>query len=274
MRAPVILSCAAAAALSVSCALFAPDVAVTAILPSPPGHWSRAFAEFEFELVYWDSTGAQHTQAVPVAATLGIRCSRRGNSPVLAYPRAPADVCGLLRPAGGLFALDLEDGNILRLSWEKGPLALLMSLLLPVGGDTSLVNAGRLAEYVAREPDPWELDLVGMAQKIAGGSFTAYDIDLLPRREVTVMAGPGEWFFESPFSDVMVADALGAVTAPRLTLGMHGLFSVEGKALQVYVGQRETVVTAAGSPSPSVAMGSLSARPWARSPSPSVATGP
>lgn len=63
----------------------------------------------------------------------------------------------------------------------------------------------------------------------------------------------------------MVADAVGAVTAPALALGMHGLFSVDGRVLQVFVGQRETVVSATGSPT---------AHPWAGSPSPSVATVP
>jgi hypothetical protein len=236
------LACAAASAVSFSCALFAPDVEVTAVLPSPPGQWSRALGDFGLALVYWDSAGAEHSQDVPAAGTVRINCSRRGNSPVLAYPRVPADSGRLLRPAGGLFPLDLEEGNVLRLTWEKGPVALLLSLLRPLGGDTSRVNAGRLAEYMAREPDQWGLDLVGMAEKIAAGCFTAYDIDLLPHREVTVETGPGEWFSESPFSGVMVADTAGTITMPSLSLGMHGLFSLEGRALRICVGQRETPI--------------------------------
>jgi hypothetical protein len=95
---------------------------------------------------------------------------------------------------------------------------------------------------MARKPDPWNLDLAGIAQKIAEGTFSAWDLDLLPQRDATFTAGPGQWFFESPFSDTMTADPAGMVTAHSLTIGMHGLFSVEGRSLLLYVGPREIVV--------------------------------
>ena len=235
-----------AAALAASCSLLAPETEVTVVLPAPPEHWGRAFSDLGFELVYRDEAGVEHTTDAPGAGTACIRCSRQGNSAILAYPRSVADVSGLLRPAGALFPLDAEDGSTLRLTWEAGPLALLMSLLGSLGRDPSLFNAGRLAEYMARQPDPWSLDIRAMAQKIAEGTFSAYDIDLLPCRDVTLDVDTGEWFFESPFSAVMTSDQSGIVTVHALPFGMHGLFSVEGRMLLLYVGSQETVVTATG----------------------------
>jgi hypothetical protein len=235
----LIPACVVAAALS--CTLLAPET-VTVVLPAPPEHWMRAFPDLDFQLLYWDAAGAPQRQDAPSAGTVAIPCSRRGNSPVLAFPCSTADVSGLLRPAGGLFPIDAE-GSVLQLTWRNGPLALLMFRLRSVDRDTSLFNAGRLADYMAREPDPWALDLDAIAQRIADGTFSASDIDPLPRRDLTVVPGAGQWFLESPFSGVMSADPAGVLTVRSLALGMHGLFSTEGRALMLYVGPREAVVT-------------------------------
>jgi hypothetical protein len=237
------LACAAAV-LAVSCAPVAREAEMTVVLPAPPERWGRAFSDLGFELVYWDEAGVEHRMDVPGVGTAEIPCPRQANSAVLAYPVCRSDVSGLLRPAGALFPRNTEDGTSLGLTWEDGPLALLISLLSSLGRDPSLFNAARLAEYFAREPDPWALDIAAMAQKIADGTFSAYDVDLLPCREVSFAAGTGEWFFESPFSTVVTADESGTVTVPALAFGMHGLFSVDGRALRIYVGQRETVATA------------------------------
>ena len=243
MRIPGFFACAAAA-LGVSCALFTPETEVTVVLPTPPAHWAPAFPDLEFRIVYCDAAGGEHAAVVSCGAAARIRCSRRGNSPVLAYPVSRADVGGLLRPAGALHPLN-GNGAELPLTWENGPPAVVMSLLRSLGRDTSLFNAGRLEEYMAREQDPWDLDLAGIARKIADGTFCAYDVDPLLLRDVTAATGAGEWFFESPFSTTVQADKSGSIAIPSIALGMHGLFSTTGRALLLYVGQRETVVTEA-----------------------------
>jgi hypothetical protein len=237
------LAACSVAALAASCALFVRDAEVSVVLPPPPAHWVRAFPDLRFRIEYRDATGVERSVEVPSGARTTIHCTRLCNSAVLGRPLCRADREGLLRPAGALVPLN-ETETELPLTWENGPAAVVMSRLRSLGRDTSLFNAGRLEEYMAREPDPWNLDLVGIAQKIAEGTFSAYDIERLSQRDVTVAAGAGEWFFESPFSGKAASDQSGAITARSLAVGMHGLFSAEGRALLVYVGQQECVVTA------------------------------
>ena len=42
------------------------------------------------------------------------------------------------------------------------------------------------------------------------------------------MAGPGEWFLESPLRPLLVPDGAGRIDA-ELSDGLHALFSVEGR---------------------------------------------
>ena len=223
-----------------SCAAVMPETDVTVVLPVVPAHWALAFPDLGYQLVYCNAIGVALTMDAPGKGSVVIAGGLRGGSAILAYPRARADSSHLLRPAGALFYSGREKGSPLQLTWEDGPLALVISLLASLGRDSSLFNHERLAHYFAQVPDPWELDLGAIAQKIADGRFTAYDIDRLPSRDVELVTGSGEWFFESPFAEVL--DQGGAVTARSLSLGMHGLYCAEGGARVLYVGEQETVM--------------------------------
>ena len=159
--------------------------------------------------------------------------------PVLAYPRTARDSVRLLRPAGGIFT---GTGPTLQLTWKDGALACVLARLLSVGRDCSLFNAQRLSGYFGRAEDPWDLDLDGIAEKIAAGDFSAYDIDALPTLEMSVNPGPGEWFLESPLRPVPVPDAEGRLTG-QVSEGVHALFSVEGRLLKVAVDRTGTLVS-------------------------------
>jgi hypothetical protein len=217
-----------ALSLFAGCAAFAPDEPVRAELPPLPGHWARTFSGMGAMLVV--SGPAGRVRRIPVAAwdvPVLFDCPKAGTTPVLAYPARDG-----LRPAGGVYPFSLGGGGqvpSLVLSWEGGPVAYVLSLLRGQGIDCSLFNTRRLADYMARAPDPWDLDLAGIAEKIGRGAFTAYDIDTLPVRDHSARPGPGQWFLESPFRPVMTADALGALALTGLADGMHTLFSVEGE---------------------------------------------
>jgi hypothetical protein len=241
----------ACAAIS-SCSAFGPGAEVVVTLPAVPDHWRAAFPDMSFLVVYAGPSGDERRMTGPVGGSqLTIACSKRTNSPILAYPIAARDAArgqgepGFLRPAGGLYPLSLDpDASepTLLLTWDQGPLAGVVHRLATAGWDVSLVNAERLATYLMKHPDPWMLDLDGVAQKIAEGAFSAYDIDLLPCRDVRVASGPGAWFLESPFAGLVPASDAGTVDLPGVGLGEHALYSIEGGVWRMQVGAQETTL--------------------------------
>lgn len=228
-----------------SCQRFGPQAELQVVIPEPPDSWARAFADLSYNVTFPDCTGAWQTVAVAdVSQPPLISCSKAGNTPILAYPVAGHSE-GFLRPAGALYPADCVDqGDQVRLvlSWKTGCLALIFMHLAERGFDTSLVNAPRLASYVGRHADPWGLDLDAIAEKLIHGDFSAYDIDLLPSRDVTLKPGAGEWFLESPFSPSHRLGDGELLTLPGLTLGMHALFRAEGGMIRLSVGEGETVI--------------------------------
>jgi hypothetical protein len=233
--------------LAASCAWFGPQAALSVKMPEVPRQWRQAFPDLSFDVVFQDSAGSWQT--VLVTESCGetvIDCWKGCNSPVLAYPRA-ARSAGLLRPAGGLYPRDCVDNGgcaALALSWEGGCLAMIFKLLAERGLDASFVNAERLALLLARHADPWTLDLAGIAESLARSDFSAYDVDLLPARDVQIGPGVGEWFLESPFSRTYAVSASESIVFPGLSVGMHSLFSVQGQIILIWVGEKETVIAA------------------------------
>jgi hypothetical protein len=231
------------ALLPTGCSLFLPEAELGIVLPAPPEHWRRAFPGLGARIVFPDAAGRMHEVALPRwDAPAVISCPKTGTTPVLAWPLAGNDVeqgqagCGALRPAGGFYPFSLGgDGRSLELSWAGGAVGYVLQLLRSRGMDCSHFNAPRLSAYIGRDTDPWDLDLQGIAQKIALGVFTAYDIDTLPQRDLLARPGPGEWFLESPFSAIQVPDAQGVIMLRGLCDGTHTLFSVEGGMLRIAV---------------------------------------
>ena len=251
---------AAACVLSAACSAFGPEGSVSVVIPAPPEHWIRAFPDLWFLVVFPDAQGRnREVEAADWRTPVSVSCSKAGNTPVLAFPRTSRDTGqrngerGILRPAGGLFPVSpgaSRAETTLELTWEAGVVASVVSRLISTGRDASLFNATRLADFLRRAEDPWKFDLDGIAQKIAEGRFNAYDIDLLPCRDVTVKPGAGEWFLESPFCPVMTAQADGTLTLLSLVQGMHGLFSMEGQTVRIDSGPAGTAATVFGQSAP------------------------
>ena len=244
------LQAAPAAALCAlaSCGLFSPGARVLVRIPEPPAHWQRAFPGLGFTLEYRDGSGRVQEDVVEDwRAPVEIICSKEQNSAILAYPCTaegpPADAA--LRPAGGLFPLSLEatgGQEVLSLSWEDGCAALIVSRVKKLGRDMGRFNVSRLVERMRLAEDPWRWDAVTMAERIATGDFTAFDIELLPSRDVELTIVEGEWFLESPFAPVHGVGNDGKLALQAVALGPHTLFSMDGSEMRMYVGERETVV--------------------------------
>jgi hypothetical protein len=99
-----------------------------------------------------------------------------------------------------------------------------------------------MVERMRLADDPWSWDSVTMAERIAAGEFTAFDIDALPSRNVELAVGEGQWFLESPFATVRCVASGGTLVLPAVLLGPHTLFSLEGARIGISVGQKETIV--------------------------------
>jgi hypothetical protein len=236
------LAALAAAGLIDGCDVFDPGDSVTVRLPDPPPHWQRAFPGLRFELEY-PGPGGELSVAGPFGWGEAVRvvCSREANGAFLAWPLLDGDRRRLLRPAGGLYPLDLreEDGAAgLDLTWVDGCQAVVMLRLRVAGRDTALVNAERLGGYLAAEPDPWRWDLTHIEQRLADGSFGCRDIDLLPAIDAVVQPGEGEWFLETPFGVPLEAGPGGTLSLPGLPFGLHTLFSPDGRRVRLYADGR------------------------------------
>jgi hypothetical protein len=224
---------------------------VQVLLPAPPAPWQAAFPRLGFRIVTQGvSTGVQEAEVDDWRDPVEVSCHRSVNSPVLAYPRDSAapdsavSTPGRLRPAGGFYPLSLrafQSREVLELTWEDGPGALVMSKVAAQGLDPSLFNVTKLSHYLLQNRDPWDVDLDAVAQKILKGELTAWDIDTLPCRDAEVEPGPGTWFLESPFSSSFEA-IKGRVRLPEVSIGSHRLFSLRGKSWSVQVGLAEVVM--------------------------------
>ena len=75
-----------------SCGAFGPLAHVDVLIPAPPPHWTRAFPDLEFRLVFPDSAGREQVVRVTdPGKPFAIDCSKAGNTPILAYPCSARD---------------------------------------------------------------------------------------------------------------------------------------------------------------------------------------
>ena len=236
------LAALAAAGLIDGCDAFGPTDRVTVRLPDPPPHWLRAFPRLAFELEYPGPGGALSvTGPLPWGEAVTVTCAKGANGAFLAWPLVGGEQRRLLRPAGGLYPLHVcryDGGDELCLTWADGCLAVVLLRLSVAGKDPALVNAARLGACLAAEPDPWTWDLARIEQQLAGGGFTARDLDRLPTVNAVVQPGEGEWLLESPFGGMLTASPGGALALPGLPHGLHTLFGHEGRRVRIYADGR------------------------------------
>jgi len=253
MRLPLI-SLLSGLCLLNACSAFLPEQTIQVLLPAPPSHWQAAFPRLAWKVSARRNDGAMREVVTDDwRRPVRVECARAVNAPILAWPfvadaGASPGVCslgaGALCPAGGLFPLSLrtfQGTDVVELSWEDGPLALVVDRLAACGRDTSRFNAARLRRYLREEGDPWTVGLDVIAQKIAQGDFTAWDLDLLPLADVEVQPGPGTWFLESPFCRPQVARE-GSIRLSGVPRGSHRLFSLGGSCWRLDVEEETTLL--------------------------------
>ena len=215
-------------------------------LTPPPDHWQAAFPRLSYLLVYpRDDAGDFDQLLVDGRAPVRIELPRVCFLPVLAYPDPGAGIAEL-PPAGGVYPLDCTaSGLSMFVSWEQGPIAEALRRLLSGGVDCSAVNVERLRREmsVRCRGDPWALDLEHIGARLASGQFRLTDIRLAPSRDVTIEAGQGRWFLESPFRRPVTVGPEGLLLLEGVPLGAHFLFDGDsGACLFLYLGE-ETLLS-------------------------------
>jgi len=137
------------------------------------------------------------------------------------------------------------DVESVRLTFEDGPLALIMARAAAAGADIRAFNWERLRASIddVGLPDPWDLDTDRIIAAICGRSMRTTYVRSRDLDEVTVDIPPETWLPPSPFADPLT----GGTTLLRLP---HGLSVFPGKSgrLLIDVDERGRAWVGATSP--------------------------
>lgn len=227
------------------CDFFSHSTQVKVSLPPIPAHWQRAFNNLKFKLIYSGPGGEKQESIIPAGSGLIEVCiSKRQNSSFLAYPLIGEDEIRL-PPAGALYPLNMVEGNTLALSWEQGVASLIIFRLSTGGIDLSTFNTQRLSEEIMErgKPDPWNLDIDYIIEKIALGSFRVTYIKAAPARNIELPVDPGSWFMESPFACLIEIEEDETLVLEAVPFGSHLLFSLStGEYYSLFLDDEETYI--------------------------------
>ena len=211
-------------------------------LPAKTDPWGERFPAPNFFIRYPKNGGGVEEIVVnPGGKKAFIRIVKNSAIPVIAIPVAEGMK---LPPAGGVFPYHSSAEGQLTLSWEHGPLSLLLMKLELQGMSTGSLDLTRLEEEMRGicKSDPWILDLEHIAERLASGSFRVTDIKKLPEKEVTVFPGEGIWITESPFTGTYESGMDGAITVV-LTHGYHRIISLTSRIVyDVAVSDEEVIM--------------------------------
>jgi hypothetical protein len=209
---------------------------LTVDLPPAPEHWLTAFPLLEYRILFPDGrSGAVRELSFGSPQPVIVEIPKILYLPVLAYPSLP-EICIELPPAGGIFPLDCESKDTIRLSWPRGGPAEVLCRLWKQGMDCSAINVPRLCVEMSERcrGDPWALDLDGICAALAGGTFRVTDIKEASSRDLLLVPGRGTWFLESPFRIPLAASTDGALFLEAVPAGAHILFSLPPETVFVF----------------------------------------
>jgi hypothetical protein len=227
-----------------SCSFYSPTVSMKIGLPPVPDHWRTAFPVIEYRFVYPEGrSGAVQELSVEGSQWVVLRVAKIPYLPILAYPGLP-DTSIELPPAGGIFPLDWEPPDTIRLSWSRGAPAEVLCRLWKQGVDCSAINVPRLCTEMSRRcrGDPWTLALDGICAALGEGFFRATDIRDAPSRDLLLAPGRGVWFLESPFRIPIAADTDGRLLLETVPVGAHILFEMPPETVFVLYVEEEAVL--------------------------------
>jgi hypothetical protein len=230
-----------------SCSLLQSHIDLALELPQIPTHWKETFTIRKYKLVYpGPSGGLVESDIEYCGKCVRIELYKSYNSFVLAYPIVSEHNISL-PPAAAIFPLHLKQGDehTLVLTWEAGFSASLFERLWQKGVDVKSFNTPRLLDKIQEKApdDPWLLDADLIVERMAAYDFSAYDVKLLPVRDVFLEIPSGSWFMESPFSRVFTNEGGDTLHLEGVSLGFHRLFQyASGLRFDMYVTEHECVI--------------------------------
>ena len=75
-------------------------------------------------------------------------------------------------------------------------------------------------------PNPWNLDIDYIIEKIALGAFRVTYIKAAPARNIELPVNTGSWFMESPFASLIEIEEGETLILEAVPFGHHLLFSI------------------------------------------------
>jgi hypothetical protein len=205
------------------------------LLPEAPPAWA-SLTGLRMSLSWRDPEGRGRNASAEPGSRPRIEVGRGFPQALIALPSASGR---LLLPAGALYpqALTAAGGEELLLDWRGGYAASLASALEEGGIDPAGFDLYALVDKaLARSSDPWLLQPLEAARRLAEGSFRI-DAFKEPERFPLALPGSGPWAPESPFAPAPEGAAL-AVSLPE------GLWRFVGEGKELFVSVDEKGVAA------------------------------
>ena len=168
------------------------------------------------KVLYPGESGYIESSTINWDSNFTILVEKGSTVPVACYP------AGNLKPAGAFLSLDSENGQTLKLEWEKGFLADLLLEMMKKGIPVEHINIVRLSEEIEdiSDGDPWSISRKLLEEAIIYNVLSTYKIKQDNKRDI-ILPVEGFWVSDNPFYPPVVADPQGELLLKKIYPGLH-----------------------------------------------------
>ena len=225
-----------------ACELYDTDITITAKLPDLPEHWKYMDLNISFRINFPGKDGLISEILInPGVKTISLKVPKYSNIPITAIPEIRNQS---FLPAGGIFPLDLDKNNFLKLKWTSGPTAYILLKIISAGINPDFINIEKLHYKIIEElpNDIWDLDINKIITKLIENYFRITYIKYLEKKEINIKLKAGEWFTESPFS-LLIPGNLNTDTIIDLSFGFHTLSCPDYNYIyRIFIDAKDTII--------------------------------
>jgi len=207
---------------------WASTVEVEVLLAPPPAAWRELGSFGHLVLLPSDDATAVVVEVETESGekSLRIRIEKRTNLPILDYP-VFAGRTDLLKPAGGIYPLSLDERGRLRMSYREGFLAEMLFPVSRAGELLEAVNTERMSREIwdRSAADPWVIDREAILGTLLYGSMRSDRIRRRPSFDLSFDAAPGTWFGDDPFLGPFFVDSeQSSIELKGIPTGVHRFY--------------------------------------------------
>ena len=207
-------------------------------IPETPASWSEIWGPARFHVTWWSfGANGSHAVALESAEEISLMIPRGEVVAICAWPRWPSPPnetsSDQLRPAGAVVSpprqLRRAYDPAIPLSFEDGPLALVLSRAAAAGADIRAFNWERLGAAIQSEvgQDLWLLDTERLIRAICERSMRITYVRNRELKHVEVDIPDGRWISSSPFAPPV----RGGRQQMSLPVGVSVFYSARGRLL-------------------------------------------